>query len=206
MSRPTAAPAPAPTTARGRARRRAVVDAAAELFDAVGFHATSMDDVGAAAGISGPGLYRHVASKDDLLIAVFDRLWDRLRPAVEHAATLQPRAAIEALAAAHADMVVDDPAALRLLLRELRSVPDDYQRLAARNHRRWIDAWAAPLATLRPDLDAGRVRTLVLAAHGALDAVATHAEAQQLPVSGADVPAEQRSALAAAALRVLDLP
>lgn len=187
---------PAPATARGRARREAVVDAATRLFDAKGFHATAMDEVGAAAGISGPGLYRHVASKDDLLIAVFDRIWKRLRPAIEAAGEREPEAALRGLVAAHAELVLGDPAALRLLLRELRSVPDDYQRLARRNHARWVEAWTTPLVELRPELGAHDARTLVLAAHGAVDASAVHVVTQ-----GVDSP--DPDLLASAALRLL---
>jgi AcrR family transcriptional regulator len=166
-----------------------VVDAATVLFDERGFHATAMDDVGAAAGISGPGLYRHVASKDDLLIAVFDRIWTRLRPAVDDAAGRPPAEALRRLVAAHSAMVLGDPAALRLLLRELRNVPDDYQRLAARNHGRYVAAWTGPLRDLR-DIDDDTARTLVLAAHGSLDASAVHVVTEGVPTPDADLLAE----------------
>ncbi|MFP5308595.1 MAG: TetR/AcrR family transcriptional regulator [Actinomycetes bacterium] len=178
----TGAGDPAPT-ARGRRRREAIVDAATALFDQRGFHATSIDDIGAAAGISGPGLYRHFPSKDALLTAVFDRIWDRLRPAVDDAAGRPPAEALRTLLAAHVELALTDPGALRLLLRELRNVPDDYQRLAARNHRRWVDAWASPLRELHDDLDADRARALALAAHGAVDAAT---------IRPADLPVEVR--------------
>ncbi len=148
------------------------MDAATQLFDTQGFHATSMDDIGEAAGISGPGLYRHVGSKDDLLTAVLDRLWDRLRPAVERAATAPPEEALRGLVAAHAELAVDDPGALMLLIRELRNAPEAYQTLAARNHRRYVDAWVAPLRAMHADLDAEEARGLAQAVHGLLDSAA----------------------------------
>jgi AcrR family transcriptional regulator len=184
-------------TARGRRRREAIVDAATALFDTRGFHATSIDDIGAAAGISGPGLYRHFPSKDALLTAVFDRIWDRLRPAVDAAVGQPPEAALRGLLAAHVELAVTDPGALRLLLRELRNVPEDYQRLAARNHRRWVDAWVGPLVALHPDLDADRARALALAAHGAVDAAT---------IRPADLPVDlRRSVTVAAVERMLGL-
>ena len=166
------APAEHAPTARGRRRREAIVDAATELFDQRGFHATSIDDIGAAAGISGPGLYRHFGSKDELLIAVFDRIWDRLRPAVEAAADRPPTEAIGLLVDAHVDLAVDDSAALLLLIRELRNVPDGYQRAAARNRRRYVDAWVAPILALHPELGEPGARTVALAAHGCIDSAA----------------------------------
>jgi AcrR family transcriptional regulator len=193
------APGSAPAaTARGRRRREAIVDAATALFDAHGFHATSMDDIGAAAGISGPGLYRHVGSKDDLLIAVLDRLWDRLRPAVDRAVEVEPTEALRGLVAAHARLAVEDPAALMLLVRELRNAPPDYQALARRNHQRYVDAWVAPLRTLHPELDGDGARVLAHAAHGLLDSAAIN------PHVGAA--ALRREQLEALALRLVLAP
>lgn len=171
-SRP-AAPAAVPATARGRARREAILDAAAEAFLERGFHATSIDEVGAAAGISGPGVYRHVASKDDLLMAVLDRMWvDGFRPAVVHATELAPREALAALIDAHVALVFDQRAAILLLGRELRHLPDDYRARAERNVRRYVDAWATPLRALRPEVELATARSVAIAVHGALDSAA----------------------------------
>jgi AcrR family transcriptional regulator len=67
------------------ARRRQIVDAAARCFARSGFHATSMTDVQAAAGLSAGGVYRHFAAKDDIIVAltaqVVDGMVDRLRQA-----------------------------------------------------------------------------------------------------------------------------
>jgi AcrR family transcriptional regulator len=47
-----------------------VRDAALQLFAERGYRATTMADIGAALGIRGPSLYRHVTSKQDLLAAI----------------------------------------------------------------------------------------------------------------------------------------
>lgn len=164
--------APAPT-ARGRQRRELIVDVAATLFDERGFHGTSIDDIGTAAGISGPGLYRHFASKDAILIAVFDRIWERLLPVVERSAVLPPDEALGALVDAHLDLALEDPAALRLLTRELRHVPATYQRLAARNHGRYVTAWSEPLRRRSSRLDDEGARATALAVHGLIDSAAS---------------------------------
>ncbi|MGR7003105.1 TetR family transcriptional regulator [Yinghuangia aomiensis] len=44
--------------------------AALDLFTRRGYEATTMADIGAAVGIRGPSLYKHVASKQDLLAGV----------------------------------------------------------------------------------------------------------------------------------------
>lgn len=48
-------------------RRRQILDTAADLFAARGFHGVSVGDIGAAVGISGPALYKHFAGKEDIL-------------------------------------------------------------------------------------------------------------------------------------------
>lgn len=183
-------------TARGRRRRDRIVDAAAAAFDRHGFHGASIDDIGAAAGISGPGLYRHFDSKDALLTAVFDRIWDRLRPAVDDVDELSPFVALERLIDAHVELATEHASALRLLLRERRHVPDWYRRAAERNHRRYVQAWVEPLMALHGDLDETEARSLVLAIHGLIDSAASHP---------GDVDAASRAGLLARAARALVL-
>src|ERR1700741_5330563 len=47
-----------------RSRREELLDAAALLFAEHGFARVTMDDIGAACGISGPALYHHFESKE----------------------------------------------------------------------------------------------------------------------------------------------
>jgi AcrR family transcriptional regulator len=174
----SSAPAPASSrtppaaTDRGRRRREVVLDAAEALFLEHGFHGTSMDELGAAAGISGPGLYRHYPSKDALLMAVLDRIWDTLAPAIAEADTLDPGPALDVLLDAQLELACGQPAALVLLLRELRHLPDDYRALAQRNHQRYVDAWTRALRGVHPGLDHAAARGMVLAVHGLIDSSA----------------------------------
>jgi AcrR family transcriptional regulator len=48
----------------------AVYQAALRLFAERGYHATTMADIGAALGIRGPSLYRHVRSKQEMLAKI----------------------------------------------------------------------------------------------------------------------------------------
>lgn len=194
------APTLAARTDRGRRRREAVLDAAAELFLERGFHGASVDDVGAAAGISGPGLYRHFRSKDELLMAVLDRIWERLRPALDAAVHQEPDRAVELLLEAQLDLAFEQPAALVLLVRELRHLPEEYRSRARRNHRRYLDAWADALIGVRSDLDRDTARGLASALHGLIDSAALHRQVipRGLPK------AQQRQLLVRAARAVLD--
>ena len=50
------------------AKRRAVLQAAAQLFNERGFHATSLDDIAARLNVSKPTLYYYVKNKDEILL------------------------------------------------------------------------------------------------------------------------------------------
>lgn len=149
---------PEAPTERGRRRREQIIEAATRLFHTQGFHATSMDEIGAAAGITGPGLYRHFSSKDEILLAVFDRIWDLLRGAIERSAGLEPEDALDVLIDTHTTLALDQGAELMLLVRELRYVPEYYQRAAERNDARYTDAWAEVIIKLYPQLSLDEAR------------------------------------------------
>jgi AcrR family transcriptional regulator len=71
---------------RGETRRKAIVDAAIDLIAARGSHATTLADVGEAAGVSRPGVLHHFASKKALLEAVLDAHERMSAPAFERIA------------------------------------------------------------------------------------------------------------------------
>ena len=76
MSAPAAVSGAA--TPRGRLRRQQILDAAAELVAAKGFHAVGVAEIGAAAGVTGPAIYRHFANKQELLVALLEQVVDQL--------------------------------------------------------------------------------------------------------------------------------
>ena len=169
-------------TARGRRRQEQIIEAATRLFHEQGFHATSMDEIGAAAGITGPGLYRHFSSKDDILLAVFDRIWDLLRDAIERSAGLEPNEALDVLINAHTTLALDQGAELMLLVRELRYVPEYYQRAAERNDERYTDAWAEAIMKLHQELSLDEARA---AGRGLIGLIGSAARPTRIGVSNA---------------------
>lgn len=79
-SSPQAQPVPAPSPVASpaplgshrerqrEAKRNAVLQAAAQLFNERGFHATSLDDIAARLKVTKPTLYYYVKSKDEILL------------------------------------------------------------------------------------------------------------------------------------------
>jgi TetR/AcrR family transcriptional regulator, cholesterol catabolism regulator len=62
-------------------RRQEVVAAAARTFAERGFHATSMQDLADATGLTAGGLYHYIGSKDQLLVRICEAL---MEPLLEH--------------------------------------------------------------------------------------------------------------------------
>lgn len=60
------------------ARRQRILDSAVELFAARGYHAASVGEIAAAAGITKPVLYDHFGSKEDLYVELVESLRDEL--------------------------------------------------------------------------------------------------------------------------------
>ena len=60
----------APVNTRPRNRKEQLTDAAAELFRRHGYHGVSVNDIAAAAGVTGPAVYRHFRGKQDVLAHV----------------------------------------------------------------------------------------------------------------------------------------
>jgi AcrR family transcriptional regulator len=129
------------------ATAEAIREAALRLFAAHGYEATTMADIGTAVGIRGPSLYKHVASKQDLL-------------AVTMTATM------ESLLAGHAAAVAGnaDP------VERLRRAVDAHVRFHARNRleafvggselRSLVEPHRSRVLALRADYERG-FRTLV---------------------------------------------
>ncbi|NUR26306.1 MAG: TetR/AcrR family transcriptional regulator [Catenulispora sp.] len=62
------------------ARREQILTAAQKCFARKGFHATSMNDVFAEAGLSAGAVYSYFKSKDDIIAAMADRAVSLVRP------------------------------------------------------------------------------------------------------------------------------
>jgi AcrR family transcriptional regulator len=105
-------------------RRELLLTAAADLFAARGFHEVGIDDIGAAAGITGPGVYRHFASKQALLESLCDRTMDRML----HSAQALPSGSLEGLVDLHVRFAVSERALLSVWVRELRFLDEDVSR------------------------------------------------------------------------------
>lgn len=70
--------------------------AALELFTSKGYEATTMADIGAAVGIRGPSLYKHISSKQDILVLIMVKTMEDLI-CLNHAAVASTKDPVERL-------------------------------------------------------------------------------------------------------------
>ncbi len=147
------------TTAAALPRREQLLEAAATLFAERGFHAVGIDDIGAAAGISGPGVYRHFRSKGALLESLCDRAMTRMLEGARGipAAHGDPHAALEALVELHVAFAVQERALIGVWVREMRALSDDVRRSLRRRMREYEQPWNQVLGRLRDDLEPAEV-------------------------------------------------
>ena len=166
------ADAPPSTNGRLRGRRReAILEAAADLFSEQGYPATGIDEIGAAAGITGPGVYRHFGNKNDVLGEVVRRAIEQV---VEGVADVVSEAdtSWELLGGLIDNMVrvvLRDPASWAVVVREQRHLDPTTRRGLGRAHRLHVEEWVHALSQVRPDLSDAEVRVMV---HGVLGVTA----------------------------------
>ena len=108
--------------------------AAAALGARRGFDAISMADIGAEAGIVGSGIYRHFGSKTAILVAMADRVMDRLMTRVTEiiAAGHDEDQTLSLLVRDHIEVALTDRDALAVYHREVRTLPEEERRRLSR--------------------------------------------------------------------------
>jgi AcrR family transcriptional regulator len=155
-------------------RRQQLFDVARERFSQQGFHATSMDEIAEAAGVTKPVLYQHFPSKRALYVELLEdtgrQLLTLLADATGRAGSGRER--VELGVRAYFEFAVGNRAAFRLLLgTSMRNDPE-----FARIVEEILDAASETISTLIeiPATDHQR-RTLAIALVGMAESVGRRA-------------------------------
>lgn len=158
------------TRRRDPARRERILAAAADLVARRGFHTVAMTEIGAEAGIVGSGVYRHFPSKEAILVALLDRVMERLRAGAAAIVEreLDPLTTLSLLVKDHITVAIEDRAVLAVYHREAHTLPEQERLRLRRAQRHYLEEWVHALATQRPDLSDGELRLTVHAAIGAI--------------------------------------
>jgi AcrR family transcriptional regulator len=161
-------------TARGRRRHEQLLDATAELVAERGFHAVGIVDIGAAAGVSGSAIYRHFRNKQELLVALIERVVDELlsgaRGVVDDA--VDAGAALDALVHAHVAFALRDRAIIKVYSQEIDQLPEADRRRLRRQQHVYAEIWTDVVVELQPDRSADEAAAAVHAVFGLINSVA----------------------------------
>lgn len=181
-------------------RRAALLDAAASMFAERGFNGVSIEDLGSAAGVSGPAVYRHFPSKQAVLAALLVGVSENLLHGgseVERQAA-DPAGALRGLIAFHVDFALTEADTIRVQDRDLDALAPDERRAVRSLQRRYVELWMRVLGDLHPSLAADELRVRVQATFGLINSTPHSARAGAAHSTDASVrPVLERMAWAA---------
>jgi AcrR family transcriptional regulator len=154
-------------------RRRQLLDVALACFAARGFHATSMEDIAEAAGVTKPVLYQHFRSKRGLYLELLDDVGSQLMEAIAKATAAAdgPRRQVEAGFEAYVRFMADRPAAFPLLFGSGARRDPEFADAVGRVEASIRDAVAS---LIEADLDETHRRALASAVVGMAEGVLRH--------------------------------
>ncbi|GAA4822537.1 TetR/AcrR family transcriptional regulator [Streptomyces ziwulingensis] len=168
-------------------RREQILKEAARLFAERGFHGVGVDEIGAAVGISGPGLYRHFPGKDamlaELLVGISGQLLTGAKRRLAEAGGpgaagtadaagsigADPEAVLDSLIEGHIDFALDDRPLITLHDRELDRLRDSDRKLVRQLQRQYVELWVEVVRRVYPDLAEPSARSAVHSVFGLLN-------------------------------------
>jgi AcrR family transcriptional regulator len=180
-------------------RRRQLLDVALEVFAAKGFHATSMDEIAEAAGITKPVLYQHFASKRQLYRELLSDVGQQLMEEIAKAAAAagSPHQQVAAGFRTYFRFVAEHPSAFELIFGSGARRDAEFSKSVRRVEQAVADAIASLITA---DVDDAHRQVLAFALVGAAEAVSRHAMSSGRPADP-DLVARQVADLAWAGLR-----
>jgi AcrR family transcriptional regulator len=144
-------------------RHEAILHAALALFRARGVSDVGIDEIGVAAGISGPTVYYYFTSKAQVVLDAFDQAGGRVAAGVDDAlrGATSPADALERLIRSYVTIATDSVDLNVLTSREGDAILAGELERFRRRGQAIRDGWASVVQEVRPDLTEAEVRLLV---------------------------------------------
>ena len=152
-------------------RRLQLLSAAERLFAERGFLAVRLEDIGAAAGVSGPAIYRHFPNKESLLVELLVGISTRLLAGARdvRARSADGTAALDDLIDFHLDFALGEPDLIRIQDRDLAHLPEAAEKQVRKAQRQYVEVWVGVLRELNPKLAEADARLTAHAIFGLLN-------------------------------------
>jgi AcrR family transcriptional regulator len=166
----TAAPAETRRSRLKSDRRSKLLAAAERLIAERGYLAVRLEDIGSAAGVSGPAIYRHFPNKEallaELLVGISTRLLAGAQAVVSDAHDVE--AALDGLVDFHLDFALSEPDLIRIQDRDLAHLPERAKRQVRKAQRQYVELWVDQLR-VRDRLVEADARLMAHAAFGLMN-------------------------------------
>ena len=161
-------------TTRERAkadRRSALLHSAASLFAERGFERVSLEDLGAAVGVSGPAVYRHFANKQAVLAALLIDVSRELVAGADSviASSADAASTLRSLIGFHVDFALSNADVIVVQDRDLDSLGTADRDVVRSLQRGYIEAWVGVLATIHPATSTAELRIRARATFGLIN-------------------------------------
>lgn len=155
-------------------RRSAYLAAASHLFAARGFSNVTIADLGEAAGVSGPAIYKHFTSKENVLFELLLSVSQRLLGAANEIVAEELPAAekLRRLVAFHTDFALQEADTILIQSRELDLLSDDSRHRIRSLQRAYIEQWHSVLREVRPECEDAESELRLQAVFGLLNSTA----------------------------------
>ena len=104
--------------------REEILEAAAQVFRKKGFHGASMEDIAKAVNLQKPSLYHHVASKQEILLALLERALELVLERISAISTqdIPPDTKLKQMVRAYLQILAENTDLSAVLLFEHRSL------------------------------------------------------------------------------------
>lgn len=144
----------------------ALLDESMRLFNANGYHDTSVEEIAAAVGLPASGVYRYFSRKSDLLAASFRRAadWMSAEIAAIAAAASDPEDALTRVIDSYVGRSFDTPDLASVFYTERLNLPAADGNTLRSMQRSTIESWVQIVATVRTDWTVAEARFAVHAA------------------------------------------
>ncbi|HVU72370.1 MAG TPA: TetR/AcrR family transcriptional regulator [Mycobacteriales bacterium] len=150
-------------------RREQILREAAHLFAVRGFHGVTVEDLGAAMGISGPALYKHFPNKAAILAEMLVDISEHLLAGGQREAARDGGDLIARLVDFHVDFALSRPDLIRVQDRDIEQLSDADARKVRRLQRRYVEIWVDALCASDGRLKAEEARIRAHAAFGLMN-------------------------------------
>lgn len=172
---------------RAKAQRREdLLAEATRLFAIHGYAGVSLEDLGAACGISGPAVYRHFSGKPAVLIALLVGVSEDMLEGGRKvtAAGGSAEEILKRLIAFHTDFALARPDIIQVQDRHLVTLPAAELQLVRKLQRAYIALWTEQLHQVHPEETNAVIRFRAHAAFGLLNSTAHSAHSPRTSKAG----------------------